>query len=756
MFIGTRSPLPPGTACKLDVKLKDGYRLVSGLGEVAWTRDRAQGPDRPPGMGVRFRELDETSRDLVFEIVDRRLVEGGRVFQLDSAGEPSDQDIPDLEEMLRRAEQRRSEGPERILEDGVEDASGGMADLFLGSTVGGAEDRGEARQVALPWDVEESEDAPGEPAAELLEEDELTTGASQPEFPELEEVSSVAPKRPSKAPADDFPDLDQLLAESQPLAKAPREPRRNLLDEAGDLLEDSLSSPDLSAIFGDSQSDADVVPGAAPRSRAGEPYIPSTEDLGGSLSSPDLSEILGGTGEHPVLPSEVLAKAEKSRRLPDTKADAEPGPAWPESLQPPAQQPPVQQPTVRQAPPQQAPPWEASTPHPPPTPPRAPAPPVFASSSAPKPADPWAEVSSGPSSAAAPVSSSPPPTQKARPSATSPGKLPIEEMLAGLTAEFQDDAPVASTVTPRAAAAADALETVVRPEQPQPPRPTPPSAAASSGDVEELELAPHFYGDPKKSAGRGRLLVLLVVLLLAVAAFLAKDFLPFLGGGAPTPVAVSPALPPAGQKAPVAGSTDPGQDAGLAEGAAPEPPSSAEPERVVVTPDGEGSGETAAPPSGPTPTAATGTGDRAAAAAPSVPPRDAPSTASSGASATGPPVASSKFTKILSLAWDRTDRGTRVTLVGDGGFPQGSYTYVSITEGTPRLLIRLSNVVKGGHPAQLRVGTRELQAIRTGYHPGRPGQDLHVVLDFTSPRVVVESVEAEGDRLVISVVGGSG
>ena len=106
MFIGTRTPLPPGTLCKLDVRLKSGDGLIGGLGEVVWTRDRPQGPERPPGMGVRFRELEEASRDLVFAIVDRRLVEGGHVFQLDEDGE---EEIPDLGELLQRAEEHRQE-----------------------------------------------------------------------------------------------------------------------------------------------------------------------------------------------------------------------------------------------------------------------------------------------------------------------------------------------------------------------------------------------------------------------------------------------------------------------------------------------------------------------------------------------------------------------------------------------------------------------------------------------------------------------
>ena len=57
MFIGARRPLPPGSLCQLEFRLRDGYPLILGRGEVVWTRARDEGPGRPPGMGVRFREI---------------------------------------------------------------------------------------------------------------------------------------------------------------------------------------------------------------------------------------------------------------------------------------------------------------------------------------------------------------------------------------------------------------------------------------------------------------------------------------------------------------------------------------------------------------------------------------------------------------------------------------------------------------------------------------------------------------------------
>ncbi|MEM9292972.1 MAG: PilZ domain-containing protein [Acidobacteriota bacterium] len=111
MFVGARTPLEPGSICQLDFKLKDGFQLIQGLGEVVWTREQPEGPDRPPGMGIRFRELDDTSRDLVFHIVERRLAQG------ESLAGQSDREEQDLEALVRSAGQRRQQAEARAAEE---------------------------------------------------------------------------------------------------------------------------------------------------------------------------------------------------------------------------------------------------------------------------------------------------------------------------------------------------------------------------------------------------------------------------------------------------------------------------------------------------------------------------------------------------------------------------------------------------------------------------------------------------------------
>lgn len=75
MFIRTEEPQPPGSRFDFELTLDEDYTLIHGLGEVVWVRSRDEGPERPAGMGVRFLDLDEKSRDLIDRIVAERLAE---------------------------------------------------------------------------------------------------------------------------------------------------------------------------------------------------------------------------------------------------------------------------------------------------------------------------------------------------------------------------------------------------------------------------------------------------------------------------------------------------------------------------------------------------------------------------------------------------------------------------------------------------------------------------------------------------------
>ncbi|HYO13441.1 MAG TPA: TIGR02266 family protein [Thermoanaerobaculia bacterium] len=82
MFIKTRSPLQPGQTLDFAFRLGDGFELIKGRGEVVWTRAQDEGPTRPAGMGLRFLELGEGSRELIYRIVDQHIQEGGTPFDV--------------------------------------------------------------------------------------------------------------------------------------------------------------------------------------------------------------------------------------------------------------------------------------------------------------------------------------------------------------------------------------------------------------------------------------------------------------------------------------------------------------------------------------------------------------------------------------------------------------------------------------------------------------------------------------------------
>lgn len=82
MFIVTEKPEPPGRILDLEFRLGDGFEIINGQGEVVWARTVAEGPNRPPGMGIRFLDLSPGSKELIYRIVDQYVAQGGTPFDL--------------------------------------------------------------------------------------------------------------------------------------------------------------------------------------------------------------------------------------------------------------------------------------------------------------------------------------------------------------------------------------------------------------------------------------------------------------------------------------------------------------------------------------------------------------------------------------------------------------------------------------------------------------------------------------------------
>lgn len=75
MFIRTQEPHSEGAFIYLQFRLKDGQKLIEGLGKVVHVNPPTHAQS---GMGVEFVNLDADSRALIKEIVSERLVRARR------------------------------------------------------------------------------------------------------------------------------------------------------------------------------------------------------------------------------------------------------------------------------------------------------------------------------------------------------------------------------------------------------------------------------------------------------------------------------------------------------------------------------------------------------------------------------------------------------------------------------------------------------------------------------------------------------
>ena len=82
IFIEVDNPAPPESEVGFRVVLPDGVVLIRGHGTVMWARFPPLG-EGPPGMAVRFVELDPEMRETIEAVIDAHLAAGGDLFDLD-------------------------------------------------------------------------------------------------------------------------------------------------------------------------------------------------------------------------------------------------------------------------------------------------------------------------------------------------------------------------------------------------------------------------------------------------------------------------------------------------------------------------------------------------------------------------------------------------------------------------------------------------------------------------------------------------
>lgn len=72
MHIVTDSPRPQGSRVHFELGVADELD-IRGIGEVVWMRAESAGPGREPGMGVKFRFLEQRDRQIIFKIVSEHI-----------------------------------------------------------------------------------------------------------------------------------------------------------------------------------------------------------------------------------------------------------------------------------------------------------------------------------------------------------------------------------------------------------------------------------------------------------------------------------------------------------------------------------------------------------------------------------------------------------------------------------------------------------------------------------------------------------
>jgi rod shape-determining protein MreB and related proteins len=255
-----------------------------------------------------------------------------------------------------------------------------------------------------------------------------------------------------------------------------------------------------------------------------------------------------------------------------------------------------------------------------------------------------------------------------------------------------------------------------------------------------------------RPSGRGRALGLSLTLLGLLAAA---------GGGwwywtqyRPAQLAAAGA-PPATVPAPAAGRM-PAAPPKSAEPAAPPLDSRLGPGRTLVDSVGttEPAPETPLPPVGAPAAAAASsrTAPTPAAASPTEAPAAAAPAPAASAPEPAPAIGAVRSSLVREIGAATAAGRTVVTIVGDGGFPTGSFSWSEIGGDRPRVLIRLKDIEQPYRSAARGVPTPEVAGIRAGYHLASSGNELHVVLDLVpSARARVESVEPSGDTLVVTL-----
>ena len=72
VFVATHMIKPVGERLEISIHLPDSEVVVRGIGEVRWIREYSEQSNVPPGMGVRFAELEPGSLEAIEAFLAQR------------------------------------------------------------------------------------------------------------------------------------------------------------------------------------------------------------------------------------------------------------------------------------------------------------------------------------------------------------------------------------------------------------------------------------------------------------------------------------------------------------------------------------------------------------------------------------------------------------------------------------------------------------------------------------------------------------
>ena len=108
---------------------------------------------------------------------------------------------------------------------------------------------------------------------------------------------------------------------------------------------------------------------------------------------------------------------------------------------------------------------------------------------------------------------------------------------------------------------------------------------------------------------------------------------------------------------------------------------------------------------------------------------------------------------VESINWTNQADGLVVAIEADGRFTPGFYEQVRIDGERPREVLKLFGITESYPQSAIAIGSGGLERIRIGHHSGNGGGELHLVFDLAGPAVEIREIRERGARLEIELGG---